>query len=295
VLQSSIHKLDDARNAAGEQIVRIMEAKSKEETSLDRIDTDIEMMQVRIWDNYQLHYASALAVKDENYDMASSQGEIRRLRREMSEIGEINPGAIEEYSLVKDEYERCIRQREDAENAERNLINIIRELNETMLNKFNTEFAKIAENFTRSFKELFGGGVGRLAIQETDGDPLDAGIDIFAEPPGKKLQNINLLSGGERALTAIAIMFAIIKLRPLPFCMLDEIDSPLDESNAKLLAEYLRLYSRNTQFIVITHKKPTMELADSLYGVTMQEKGVSKIVTVTLKDAMKHSDGQKKE
>jgi chromosome segregation protein len=152
-----------------------------------------------------------------------------------------------------------------------------------MTNKFTTEFDKINENFKITFRELFGGGNARLELIGSN-DILEAGVEIFAEPPGKKLHSNTLLSGGEKALTAIAILFAILKLKPMPFCLLDEIEAALDEANVYRFAQYLRRFSKETQFIVITHKKPTMELADSLYGVTMEEKGVSKVVSVRLSD-----------
>ena len=150
------------------------------------------------------------------------------------------------------------------------------------------EFEKINTNFTKVFKELFGGGNAKLVLTESD-DPLLAGVEIVAEPPGKKLQSITLLSGGEKALTAIAILFAILKMRPMPFCVLDEIEAALDDANVERFAKYLHRFAESTQFIVITHRKPTMELADSLYGVTMQEKGVSKIISVKLSDVVKNN------
>ena len=155
-----------------------------------------------------------------------------------------------------------------------------------MLTKFEQEFSKIQQNFSQIFKELFGGGNAKLQLTESE-DPLEAGVEIVAEPPGKKLQSITLLSGGEKALTAIAILFAILKLRPMPFCLLDEIEAALDDANVERFASYLKNFSRETQFIVITHRKPTMVLADSLYGVTMEEKGVSRLVSVKLSDAQK--------
>ena len=156
-----------------------------------------------------------------------------------------------------------------------------------MRTRFTEEFNKINENFKITFRELFGGGNAKLELIGSE-NVLEAGVDILAEPPGKKLSSNSLLSGGEKALTAIAILFAILKLRPMPFCLLDEIEAALDEANVYRFAQYLRKFSSDTQFIVITHKKPTMELADSLYGVTMEEKGVSKVVSVKLSDAVKY-------
>ena len=185
-------------------------------------------------------------------------------------------------------YENLSTQANDLTSAKEDLIKIIKELSTEMITRFDTEFAKIQANFSKVFRELFGGGNAKLELTEAE-DPLQAGVEIVAEPPGKKLQSITLLSGGEKALTAIAILFAILKLKPMPFCLLDEIEAALDDTNVSRFAQYLKNFSRETQFIVITHRKPTMMLADSLYGVTMEEKGVSKIVSVKLNDAIKNS------
>ena len=157
-----------------------------------------------------------------------------------------------------------------------------------METKFKTQFEKINENFKVTFRELFGGGSACLELLDSE-NILESGVDIVAEPPGKSLKNITLLSGGEKALTAIAILFAILKLKPMPFCLLDEIEAALDEANVERFAQYIKRFSNSTQFIVVTHRKPTMELADSLYGVTMEEEGVSRIVSVKLSDAIKES------
>ena len=184
---------------------------------------------------------------------------------------------------MKERYDEMTAQKEDLEKAENNLKEAIDKIKGEMLTQFDEGFAKINENFQRIFKELFGGGRAMLELDYSEvEDRLEAGIEIIAEPPGKKLQKLSLLSGGEKALTAIAILFSILKLRPMPFCVLDEIEAALDEANVDRFARYLKKFSEDTQFIVITHRKPTMELADALFGVTMQEKGVSKIVSVKL-------------
>ena len=176
-------------------------------------------------------------------------------------------------------------QKEDLEKAERDLREAIDKIKAEMLAQFDDGFNRINENFQKIFKELFGGGRAMLQMDYANvEDRLEAGVEIVAEPPGKKLQNLSLLSGGEKALTAIAILFSIIKMRPMPFCVLDEIEAALDEANVDRFAKYLRKFSEETQFIVITHKKNTMEMADRLFGVTMQEKGVSKMVSVKLSD-----------
>ena len=171
------------------------------------------------------------------------------------------------------------------EKAEEDLKEVLKTIRNEMINEFNSGFEQIRGHFKRTFKELFGGGAADLYLDyENADDPLNAGVVIMAEPPGKKLQNISLLSGGEKSLTAIAILFAILKLRPMPFCVLDEIEAALDDANVERFARYLQQFSKETQFVVITHKRVTMELADCLFGVTMEEKGVSKIVSVNLSD-----------
>jgi chromosome segregation protein len=176
-------------------------------------------------------------------------------------------------------------QKDDLVKAKADLEKIIAEVSKEMLGRFEEKFAQIRANFIKIFKELFDGGTADLLLLENE-NPLEAGVEIVAQPPEKKLQSISLLSGGERALTAIAILFAILRLKPMPFCVLDEIEAALDDANAGRFAKYLRRFSEETQFIVITHRKPTMELSDSLYGVTMEEKGVSKIVSVKLSEAV---------
>ena len=210
------------------------------------------------------------------------------IKKQISALGYVNVGAIEELKEVTARYDDMATQRDDLKTAEADLLKIIKELTTEMETRFKTQFDQINVNFQKTFKELFGGGRAELKLEEED-NLLECGINIIAEPPGKKLQSITLLSGGERALTAVAILFAILKLRPMPFCVLDEIEAALDDANVERFAKYLKNFSKDTQFIVITHRKPTMELADSLYGVTMEEKGVSKIVSVKLSDAIKQS------
>ena len=215
--------------------------------------------------------------------------EINKIKKEIVGLGHINERAIEDCKNLEERFGKMYNQSQDLIKAESDLKRIIKDLSNEMIVRFQTEFDKINTNFGIVFKELFGGGNARLEIMDSE-DALEAGIEIKAEPPEKKLSNISLLSGGEQALVAIAILFAILRLRPMPFCLLDEIEAPLDEANVTRLAKYLKRYSHETQFIVITHKKPTMEHADTLYGVTMEEKGVSKLVSVKLNDAIKNTE-----
>ena len=195
----------------------------------------------------------------------------------------MNPNAVEEYEYERGRCDEMVAQREDLQKALDDLQAALDEIRGEMLRIFDAGFEEINENFKTTFKELFGGGKAELQLDyENTDDPLAAGVEIVACPPGKKLTKISLLSGGERALTAIAILFAILKSRPMPFCILDEIEAALDDANVDRFASYLKKFTLDTQFIVITHRKPTMNQADTLFGVTMQEKGVSKIVSVKL-------------
>ncbi|MBO4262194.1 MAG: chromosome segregation protein SMC [Clostridia bacterium] len=267
------------------EIDKLNARKYNEEVALSKVDSELEYMQQRILEAYDITYETALPLLDENYDINNSAAEIASLKRKIGALGTINPNAIDDFNELNERYQEMVAQRDDLTNAEDNLKSVIAQLTEEMSTIFSTGFATIRQNFTRIFKELFGGGTADLVLEqgETD-DPLEQGIEIVAEPPGKKLQKISLLSGGEMALTAIAILFAILRLRPMPFVVLDEIEAALDDANVERFARYLKNFSQETQFVVITHKKVTMELGDALYGVTMPEKGVSKIVSVKLAD-----------
>ena len=233
--------------------------------------------------------------KRPDFDISVAMPEIYRIKKEIQKLGAVNINAIDDVKVLLERYEEKSAQVADLSKAESELTEIIKDLSNEMTTRFDTAFKKVSENFKVTFKELFGGGNAKLELIEAEsGDPLEAGVDIVAEPPGKKLQNITLLSGGEKALTAIAILFSILKLRPMPFCLLDEIEAALDDSNVERFAQYLKRFSKVTQFIVITHRKPTMELADSLYGVTMEEKGVSRTVSVKLADAIKNLEQENK-
>ncbi|MFD6441323.1 AAA family ATPase, partial [Peribacillus sp. NPDC060186] len=193
-------------------------------------------------------------------------------------------GAIEEYARVAERYDFLLSQKEDLQQAKDTLFQVIDEMDDEMKRRFADTFYSIREEFEQVFKALFGGGRAELKLTNQD-DLLNTGVDIIAQPPGKKLQNLSLLSRGERALTAIALLFSILKVRPVPFCILDEVEAALDEANVVRFSQFLRKFSRETQFIVITHRKGTMEEADVLYGITMQESGVSKLVSVRMEES----------
>ena len=235
-----------------------------------------------MWEEYELTYIRALELKDENLtDLAVMKKRIQELKSEIRGLGPVNVNAIEDFKNLSERYEFLKTQHEDLVEAEATLKNIIEELDTAMRKQFTEQFARIAEEFNHVFKELFGGGKGTLELLE-DEDVLEAGIKIIAQPPGKKLQNMMQLSGGEKALTAISLLFAIQNLKPSPFCLLDEIEAALDDSNVTRFAQYLHKLTRHTQFIVITHRRGTMTAADRLYGITMQEKGISTLVSVDL-------------
>ena len=237
-----------------------------------------------MWEEYELTYSSALEIRDENLtDLAFMKKEIQRLKNEIKALGSVNVNAIEDYKNVSERYEFLKGQHDDLIEAEATLMNIIEELDAAMRKQFKESFEQISIEFDKVFKQLFGGGTGTLELME-DEDILEAGIRVIAQPPGKKLQNMMQLSGGEKALTAISLLFAIQTLKPSPFCLLDEIEAALDESNVDRFAKYLHKLTKHTQFIVITHRRGTMTAADRLYGITMQEKGVSALVSVDLLD-----------
>lgn len=284
--QFAMNQADACKMDLSIEIQRISEKRAKEEMRITQIDTEVETMQERVWEEYNMTYADALAYKLETFELKEGLAESAKLKRQIQALGYVNVNAIEELNNVTTRYNDLAGQRDDLSSAEADLLKIIKELTNQMEDKFKTQFEQINNNFQKVFRELFGGGRAELQLQE-ESNILECGIDIIAEPPGKKLSNISLLSGGEKALTAVAILFAILKLRPMPFCVLDEIEAAFDDANVDRFARYLKNFSKDTQFIVITHRKPTMELADCLYGVTMEEKGVSKMVSVKLSDAIK--------
>ncbi|MBP5177621.1 MAG: chromosome segregation protein SMC [Clostridia bacterium] len=284
-LSDAIAQDDLKRQIHNSELTKLTEKRHEEEIAIAKVDSELEYMEQRVSEEYGLGYEDCVKLRDEEYNIAGSNQEIERLKRRIAMLGNINANAIEEYNALNERYNSQKEQLDDLYKAEADIKEAIKQLTNDMLATFNEGFGQIKEHFKRIFKELFGGGSADLVLDYTDvNDPLEAGVEIVAEPPGKKLQKISLLSGGEMSLTAIAILFAILKLRPMPFCVLDEIEAALDDANVERFARYLQNFSRETQFIVITHKQVTMELSDALFGVTMQEKGVSKIVSVKFSD-----------
>lgn len=250
----------------------------------EKYEEDMESQINYMWDEYEITLSAAMAARDESLtDLAAMKKEISSLKDQIKKLGDVNVNAIEDYKNLMERFTFMKNQRDDLVEAEKTLEDIIRELDAAMRRQFTEKFAQINREFDKVFKELFGGGKGTLELIP-DEDILEAGIRIIAQPPGKKLQNMMQLSGGEKALTAISLLFAIQNLKPSPFCLLDEIEAALDDSNVGRFAGYLHKLTKNTQFIVITHRKGTMERADRLYGITMQEKGVSTLVSVNLID-----------
>ncbi|MBO5481015.1 MAG: chromosome segregation protein SMC [Clostridia bacterium] len=275
--------LEEEKTSLQETLTKQSDKRYKCELEISKIDTNLENLRQRMEEVYELDYEGCLPLREENFNVEEAASTITALKRKITMLGEVNPHAVEEYEYEKSHYDEMTTQCDDMQKALDDLQSALDEIRGEMLRIFNEGFNKINESFKITFKELFGGGKAELQINYEDGeDPLNAGIEIVACPPGKKLTKISLLSGGERALTAIAILFAILRSHPMPFCILDEIEAALDDANVDRFASYLKRFAQETQFIVITHRKPTMNQADSLFGVTMQEKGVSKIVSVKL-------------
>ena len=266
-------------------IISLKEEYGRLEVRKAKIESEMEAMQNRMWDEYELTYTNALEIKKDVDNINKAQKRINELRNEIKELGYVNVAAIEEYIKTKERYEFMSVQRDDMENAKEKLQKVINEMVSIMKRQFMEQFKRINESFNTVFRELFDGGHAELILVDKE-NVLESGIEIEVQPPGKKLQNLMLLSGGEKAFTAIALLFAILRLNPTPFCVLDEIEAALDDANVYKFAQYLKKYSTSTQFAVITHRKGTMEIADTLYGVTMEEHGVSKVVSLKMGDTI---------
>ena len=269
-IENQNEKIEDIKN----QISKLDLKKSKIELELNQVIN-------KMWEEYELTPNNV-----ENIEKAKNPSEVQKkvnsIRNEIKELGSVNIDAIKEYKEIKERYDFMSEQRLDLENSSNKLRKVINEMTETMKKQFAEQFKIINKNFGEVFAELFGGGKAELILSDKE-NILESGIEINVQPPGKKLQNMMLLSGGERAFTAIALLFAILKINPAPFCVLDEIEAALDDVNVYRFSEYLKKFSENSQFLVITHRKGTMEAADTVYGITMEEKGISKLLSMKLK------------
>ncbi|MEL7609817.1 MAG: chromosome segregation protein SMC [Bacillota bacterium] len=280
----SLTELRGRRDSVADVIRDLSERLHRSELNLSKAQMELTSMQDRIWEDYGLTYENALQIK-ESISMVNAHMRVDELKKAIRALGDVNLNAIEDYRIVRERFDMLTEQCGDLEQAQADLNTLIDELTASMEREFKKQFQLIQENFSVVFSELFGGGRAELVLTDPD-DVLNCDIDIIAQPPGKKLSLLSLLSGGERALTAIALLFAILKLKPTAFCLLDEIESSLDETNVLNFAEYLKNYSEQTQFILITHRRGSMAASDALYGVAMEEKGVSTLISARLNKAV---------
>lgn len=288
ILEEEKHDLEEEKEQYEHQLKKenaIYNAKNKElkelEIEVNRLDVKLDTLLNTLNETYNMTYEHATSLYKLELDEDLARTKVNTLKRNLKEIGEININAPKQYDEISGRYEFLITQREDLINAENTLLDIIKEMDTVMIREFKKTFEIINKNFNETFKELFRGGSASLKLTDPE-NILETGIEIDACPPGKKLKNISLLSGGEKTFTAISLLFAILKSRPVPFCVLDEVEAALDEVNVDSFGKYVKQLQKNSQFIIITHKKKTMEYANTLYGITMQESGVSKLVSVKL-------------
>ena len=253
------------------------------EIELNRADVKLDHLLNTLSETYNITYEKANSLYKLEMSEDIARNKVANLKKTIKDLGIVNLAAIEEYDRVSVRYEFLIKQRDDLVNAENTLLDIIKEMDSVMEADFKTTFDIVNKHFSETFKELFKGGNASLKLTDPN-NLLETGVEIVAMPPGKKLSTISLLSGGEKTFTAISLLFAILKSRPVPFCILDEVEAALDEVNVDSFGSYLVNLKTKTQFILITHKKRTMEYADVLYGITMQESGVSKLVSVKLEE-----------
>ena len=290
VLEEELSGMLDKVTEHNSTIITLQEAQGRIEAKKAKMESELETFQNRLWDEYGLTYGNALEIRCEISNVRATQNRINDIKAEIRELGPVNVAAIEDYSKTKERYGFMKNQHDDLTKSEEKLRRVIQEITNVMKKQFAEQFNIINKNFGLVFKELFEGGYAEVRLADEE-NVLESGIDIIVQPPGKKLQNMLLLSGGERALVAIALIFAILRMKPAPFYILDEIEASLDDANVYKFAEYLRRYTDKLQFIVITHRKGTMEAADILYGVTMEEHGISKVVSLRMDGDMKQNAG----
>ena len=277
-----LNEIQQKRETMEDVILGHQTEKHELELKLAKNETQIDSWKEKLWEDFELSYLQAIEFKKRDFNMNAAVKESREIKNRIKELGDVNVGAIKEYESVNERYEFLTTQRDDLLSAMEALISIIEDMDRTIRKSFKESFDQIVVNFEKTFQALFGGGSAELRLED-ETKPLETGIEIVAQPPGKKLQNINLMSGGEKTMTAIALMFAILKTKPTPFCILDEVEAALDDSNIDRFAAYLKDF-KEIQFTLVTHQKATMEYADVLYGVTMPEQGISKIISLRLGD-----------
>ena len=282
-ISSTINELESINRKNNSEYNRRQNELKDLEISIGKMDVKLDSLLNKLSEEYQITYEKALEEYSLDMDEDVARSKVNHLRRDIRDLGDVNVGAISEYERVNSRYSFLSEQKQDLEHAIADLLEIINDLDETMKIRFKETFDKVNQEFGKVFKKLFKGGSASLILTDPD-DILTTGVDITAEPPGKNLKSINTLSGGEMTLTAIALLFSILNIRTVPFCILDEVEAALDEANVDQFGNYIKEYKNNSQFIVITHKKRTMEYADTLYGITMQESGVSKLVSVKLEN-----------
>ncbi len=265
------------------ETTELSKALNKSEIYLQNISEEINKLYDEIWNEYELTYQMCLEYPKIDLPYANIKKIFSDTNKELRQLGQVNILAIEQYKEVSQRYEFLLEQRDDIVDAEKKLDIIIKDLTDLMKEQFNEQFAIIRANFKEVFQSMFGGGSADLILTDST-DPLGSPIEILAEPPGKKLKNLMLMSGGEKSLTAICLLFGILQMKPSPFCVLDEIEAALDDANVDRYAHFLSEFKESTQFILITHRKGTMVIADTLYGVTMEEQGISKLISVKLED-----------
>ena len=280
--QAKADELEEERIRADSVLYEHQVSKHDAEVRLARFDAQTESLKEKLWEEFEMSYAQAKDFADPDFVMSRGMKESREYKERLRELGDVNVGAIEEYKAVSERYAFLTAQRDDLNQAIEELNSVIRDIDATIKARFKESFDAVVENFEATFTELFKGGHARLTLDDPN-NPLESAIEIEAQPPGKKLQNMNLLSGGEKTMTAIALMFAVLKAKPTPFCILDEVEAALDETNIDSFARYLRQFTE-TQFALITHQKATMEYADVLYGVTMPEQGITRVLSLKLGD-----------
>ena len=279
----TLEEAETKKNNMDAQLLDFQNKKMNAEIQLGKNETSLENYKERLWEDFEVSYVQAMEFRKKDFVMGTAVKESRDIKNRMKALGEVNVGAIKEYETVSERYEFLTKQRDDLQVGMDALIQIITEMDRNIKKAFKESFDQICINFEKTFESLFGGGTAELHLED-ENNPLECGIEIVAQPPGKKLQNMNLLSGGEKTMTAIALMFAILKTRPTPFCILDEVEAALDEMNIERFAAYLQQDFREIQFALVTHQKRTMEHADVLYGVTMPERGISKVISLKLGD-----------